>query len=111
MPWHATLPVSANLFDFVSPRYVDAHRGISVQLGGEITDLKAAMDKSGLCTSTNTERQPGQPNDEMYLKQAEHLVQIFPILNTVKLGYNELGYNEYLVNSEQNKIFGWFKYV
>jgi hypothetical protein len=34
------------------------------------------MDKSGLCTTTNMERQPGQPNDEMFLKQAEHLVKI-----------------------------------
>ena len=56
-------------------RYVDAHRGISVQLGGEETDLKAAMDKSGLCTTATIERLPGQPSDDMYLKQAEHLMR------------------------------------
>jgi hypothetical protein len=40
-------------------RYVDSYRGISVQLGGEETDLKATMDKQGFSLNTLMERAPG----------------------------------------------------
>jgi len=56
-------------------RYVDAHRGISVRLGGPESDLKNEIDKSGIANFARDENSPGAPNDVMYLKQAEHLMR------------------------------------
>lgn len=56
-------------------RYVDAHRGISVQLGGPESDLKTEIDKSGIASFARDDNSPGCPNDVMYLKQAEHLMR------------------------------------
>ena len=55
-------------------RYVDAYRGVAVQLGGPECDLKEAIDQSGL-SLFNAEPQAGAPSDTMYLKQGEHLMK------------------------------------
>lgn len=40
--------------------YVDSYRGISVQLGGEETDLKTTMDKQGFTLNQQQERHAGE---------------------------------------------------
>ncbi len=95
-------------FRSIARRYVDAYRSVAVQLGAT-SDLKNVISKSGEsedgkgCMSPRPSSSspfppplplkgmktsflpapgtgPGEPNDEMYLKQAEHLMKrsIYP---------------------------------
>jgi len=69
-------PFSCLLINFFPFRYVDTNRMVAVELGAS-ADLKAVIAKTGMknaVTSSNV-AQPGEPNDAMYLKQAEHLMK------------------------------------
>ncbi len=73
-------PPNFNLFSS-HLRYVDAYRSVAVQMGAA-ADLKNVISKSGMKTNflASPGTGPGEPNDEMYLKQAEHLMKrsIYP---------------------------------
>ena len=60
---------------------MDAYRSVAVQMGAA-ADLKNVISKSGMKTNflAAPGTGPGEPNDEMYLKQAEHLMKrsIYP---------------------------------
>lgn len=50
---------------------MDSYRGIACNMG---LDLKGLMKDSGKF-QPGQETLPGEPNDEMYLRQAEHLMR------------------------------------
>lgn len=53
---------------------MDAYRSVAVHFG--TTDLKSQMAKTGMKSHMlSTGAGPGEPNDVMYLKQAEHLIK------------------------------------
>lgn len=57
--------------------YVDTYRGLATQLGGGGEDLKDTIIMSGLKLKADIAGpQPGDPDEIMYLKQAEHLMRI-----------------------------------
>ena len=58
----------------LNSRYVDAYR--SIAFGQDTTDLRSQLKESGMNTQTGAmDWVPGDPNDEMYLRQAEHLMK------------------------------------
>ena len=54
-------------------RYVDAYR--SIAFGQDTSDLRSQLKESGMNTAQAVDLVPGDPNDEMYLRQAEHLMK------------------------------------
>ena len=56
---------------------MDAYRSVAVHLG--TSDLKnmmkASLKGTGIAGTVNNDVSPGEPNDVMYLKQAEHLMK------------------------------------
>ena len=56
--------------------YVDSYRSFATKLGGGTEDLKDSILMSGLKLKSGELLMPGEPNDQMYLKQAEYLIRI-----------------------------------
>ena len=55
-------------------RYVDAYR--SIAFTQDTSDLRGQIKEAGMNTNTGAlDLVPGDPNDEMYLRQAEHLMK------------------------------------
>ena len=52
--------------------YVDSTRNVAFE---QTSDLKGVMKEQGLKNSANNDFNPGEPNNEMYLRQAEHLMK------------------------------------
>ena len=59
--------------DIVEELYVDAHRMVSVQLGGTITDLKNIIQKSGIKLNM-AEIHPGEPTDVTFVKMSKYFM-------------------------------------
>ena len=53
--------------------YVDAYRMVAVQLHGTHTDLKNIIQQSGMKLNM-TDMNPGEPNDETFVKQVRFKV-------------------------------------
>ena len=55
-------------------RYVDAYR--SIAFGQDTSDLRSQIKEAGMNAQSGAlDLVPGDPNDEMYLRQAEHLMK------------------------------------
>ena len=68
--------------------YVDSYRSFATKLGGGTEDLKDSILMSGLKLKSGELLMPGEPNDQMYLKQAEYLIRIGR--SEVKLHHHDL---------------------
>ena len=55
---------------------MDSYRSFATKLGGGTEDLKDSILMSGLKLKSGELLMPGEPNDQMYLKQAEYLIRI-----------------------------------
>lgn len=56
----------------VREAYVDVYRNTAFN---EVSDLKGIMKEKGMSTGATADYNPGDPNYEMYLRQAEHLMK------------------------------------